>query len=69
MWVWCHLRDNLNMEYIHNCRFTSVCKNKTTSLTVGVFKIQEVFMDSENKQRISLYLDKALIKKADKFMK
>ena len=26
-------------------------------------------MDSENKQRISLYLDKSLIKKADKIMK
>ena len=35
----------------------------------GVFQISEVFMDSENKQRISLYLDCDTVKKADKMMK
>lgn len=32
-------------------------------------KNKGVFMDSENKQRISLYIDKDLVKNADKFVK
>lgn len=41
----------------------------STVLMGGVLLKSEVFMDSENKQRISLYLDRNTVKKADKMMK
>lgn len=44
---------------------------KPTSIGVASWCIKNKggFMDSENKQRISLYLDKDLVKNADKIIK
>ncbi len=41
----------------------------STALMGGVLLNSEVYMDSENKQRISFYLDRDTVKKADKMMK